>query len=189
MECGRHTSLAGYGLTSWFCFSPPLLTDNDFVFRWRHWDFVEVKGAKELLTGRKLWIHAGATEHVQGGIPKGNGHLVATHIDNGDEMGCEGSDDPICKVVTMIVGITKLVLDVLLCDRAACEVRDLIVFALEDWRDVSGLEAFVGFVISFDKVMGMVAADWISKDCVGIIVIENENITHVAVGCNRKATW
>ena len=35
----------------------------------------------------------------------------------------------------------------------------------------------------------MVAVNWISKNGVGIIFIENEDITHVTVGGNRKSAW
>ena len=61
---------------------------------------------------------------------------------------------------------------------------------MEDRRAASSLKAFVAFVIAFHKVMDMAAADRFDKDgVVGVVVIENEDITHVAVGGNRKRTW
>ena len=104
-------------------------------------------------------------------------------------MGFECLDGSLCKVVTVIVGATELVLGVFLCDRAAEEVRNFIAKVLEDRRDASGVEAFVAFVIAFNKVMGMVAADRFSKDGVGVIVVEDEDVAHVAVGGDRELTW
>ena len=48
---------------------------------------------------------------------------------------------------------------------------------------------FVAFVIAFDKVMGMAAADRFSKDGVGVVVGENKDVTLVVVGGDRKLTW
>ena len=47
----------------------------------------------------------------------------------------------------------------------------------------------VAFVIVFNKVTGMAASDRLRKDSTGVVVIENEDVTHVAVGGDRKATW
>ena len=104
-------------------------------------------------------------------------------------MSFEGLDGPLCKVVKVIVGAAELVLNVFLCDGAAEEVRNFIVKALEDRCDASSLEAFVAFVIAFDKVMGTAAADRFSKDGVGVVVVENGDVTHVALGGDRKLTW
>ena len=117
------------------------------------------------------------------------GHLVITPVDNGDEVSFEGLDGPLCKVATVIVGVAELVLNVFLCDGAAEDVRNFIVKALEDRRDASVLEAFVAFVITFDKVMGVVAADRFSKDGVGVVIVENKDVAHVAVGGDRNTTW
>ena len=81
----------------------------------------------------------------------------------------------------MIVGIAELALDVF----SVMERRRV----LEDGCDASGLEAFVAFVIAFKKVMGMVTADRFSKDGAGIVVVENEDVTYVTVGGDRKLTW
>ena len=51
--------------------------------------------------------------------PQERGHLVVTPIDNGDEVRFEGLNDPLFKVVTVIIGVAELVLDVFLCDGAA----------------------------------------------------------------------
>ena len=62
--------------------------------------------------------------------PQGRGHSVITPIDDGDEVSFKGLDGPLCKVVTVIVGVAELVLDVFLCDGAAEKVRNFIVKAL-----------------------------------------------------------
>ena len=98
-------------------------------------------------------------------------------------------DGSLCKVVTVIVGVTELVLDVFLCDGLAEEFRNFIVKALEDRHDANGLEVFVAFIIAFNKVMGVAALDRSSKDGVGVAVVEDEDVTHVAVGGDRKLTW
>ena len=104
-------------------------------------------------------------------------------------MGFEGLDDLLCKVVTVSVGVTELVLDVFLYDEAAEEVRSLIVEALEDRRNASGFKPFVAFVIAFNKMMGVAALDRFSKDDVGAVAVEDEDVAHVAVGGDRKCTW
>ena len=40
-----------------------------------------------------------------------------------------------------------------------------------DLCDAISLEAFVAFVIAFDKVMGVAAADGFSEDGVGVVVV------------------
>ena len=90
-----------------------------------------------MFVSRKLWIDAGATDHVEGSVdlweelsPQGMEYSVITTIDDGDEVSFEGMDDPIGKVVTVILGIAELALDVFLCDGAAEEVRNFIVKTL-----------------------------------------------------------
>ena len=55
--------------------------------------------------------------------------MIVTSVDDGDEVGLEGLNGALCKVVTVIVGVVELVLDVLLCDGAAEVVRNFIVNA------------------------------------------------------------
>ena len=76
-------------------------------------------------------------EHVQGSIglweeltPQERRHSIVTSVDDGDELGLEGLDGALCKVVTVIVGVAEEVLDVLFCDGAAEEVRNFIVKVL-----------------------------------------------------------
>ena len=38
--------------------------------------------------------------------PQRRRHLVITSVDDGDEVGFEGLDDSLCKVVTVIVDVT-----------------------------------------------------------------------------------
>ena len=60
---------------------------------------------------------------------------------------------------------------------------------MENGRDASGVEAFVAFVIAFNKVMGMGAADRFSKDGIEIVVVEYKDVAHVSVGGYRESTW
>ena len=64
-----------------------------------------------------------------------------------------------------------------------------VVKALEDGHDASSVEAFVAFVIAFNKVMGVAALDRFSKDGVGVEAVEDEDVAHVTVGGDRKLTW
>ena len=51
------------------------------------------------------------------------------------------------------------------------------------------MEAFVAFVIAFNKVMGMTAADGFSKNGVGVVAVEDKDVSHVSVGGDRESTW
>ena len=37
--------------------------------------------------------------------------------------------------------------------------------------------------------MGVAAVDGLHKDCVGVVVVEDEDVAHVAVGGDRESTW
>ena len=45
--------------------------------------------------------------------------MILASVDDRDEVGFEGLDGALCKVVTVIVGVAELALDVFLCDGAA----------------------------------------------------------------------
>ena len=51
------------------------------------------------------------------------------------------------------------------------------------------MKAFVAFVLALNKVMGVAAPDLFSKYGVGVIVIEDKDVAHVAVGGERESTW
>ena len=51
------------------------------------------------------------------------------------------------------------------------------------------MEAFVAFVTSLNKVMGVAAADGFSKDGVGVVAVEYEDVAHVAVEGDRELAW
>ena len=51
------------------------------------------------------------------------------------------------------------------------------------------MEAFVTFVIAFNKVMGMAAVDRFSKDGVGGVVVEYKDVARVSMGGYRELTW
>ena len=46
----------------------------------------------------------------------------------------------------------------------------------------------VAFVIAFNKVVGVAAADRFSKYGVGVVVLEYKDVAHVSVGGYRKST-
>ena len=46
--------------------------------------------------------------------PQRRGQSIITPIDDGDEVSFEGLDGPLCKVVTVIVGVAELVFDLVL---------------------------------------------------------------------------
>ena len=60
---------------------------------------------------------------------------------------------------------------------------------MEDGRDASGVEGFVAFVLAFNKVMGVVAADRLSKDDIGVVVVEDKDVAHISVGGDGESTW
>ena len=41
--------------------------------------------------------------------PQGRRHSIVPSVDDGDEVGFEGLDGLLCKVVTVIVGVAELV--------------------------------------------------------------------------------
>ena len=51
------------------------------------------------------------------------------------------------------------------------------------------MEAFVAFVIAFNNVMGMAAADRFSKYGVGVGVVEYKDVAHVSVRIYGESTW
>ena len=62
--------------------------------------------------------------------PQRRRHTVVAAVDDGDEVGFEGLNGALCKVVAVIVGVAELVFDVFLCGGAAKKVRKFIVKAL-----------------------------------------------------------
>ena len=51
------------------------------------------------------------------------------------------------------------------------------------------MQVVVAFVITLDKAVGMAAPDGFSKYGVGVVVIEDKDIAHIAVGSDRESTW
>ena len=51
------------------------------------------------------------------------------------------------------------------------------------------MKVVVPFVIALNKVVGMAAPDGFSKYGVGVGVIEDKDVAHIAVGGDRESTW
>ena len=47
----------------------------------------------------------------------------------------------------------------------------------------------VASIVSFNEVVRLATLDWMDKDRVGIIIIEEKDIVHVFCGGKRKMPW
>ena len=71
----------------------------------------------------------------------------------------------------VIVGISKMILEIFGGDDCKRGVRDLVVKFVKDWIDSSSLQFGVASIVPFDKEVYLPTLDWMGKDCVGIMVI------------------
>ena len=82
----------------------------------------------------------------------------------------------------VIVGINKLILEVLGTDGHTHGVRDLVVEFVKDWIDSRSLQFGVASIAPFDEVVCLPTLDWMDMDCVGIMIVEEKDIVYTTGG-------
>ena len=88
----------------------------------------------------------------------------------------------------VIVSIGKLILEVLGSDGGMHGVGDLIVEFVQDWVDSCGLQFCIASVVPLNDVIGLPTHDWMDKDGVGVMIVEEEDIVHTNGGGEGKTS-
>ena len=92
-------------------------------------------------------------------------------------------------VCMVIVGISELILELLGGDGCAHGIGDLVVKFVKDLIDPCSLQFCIASVVPFNKVVGLPALDRMNKDCIGVMIIEEEDIVHTTSGGEWKTAW
>ena len=78
----------------------------------------------------------------------------------------------------VIVGISELMLEILCGEGRTHGVRDLVVKFVKDWVDSCSLQFGVASIVPFNEVVRLPTFDWMDKDCVGIVIVEEKDIVY-----------
>ena len=88
----------------------------------------------------------------------------------------------------VIVSISELILELLGSDGHAHGIGDLVVKFVKDGIDSRSLQFCIASVVSLNEVVGLPDLDRIYKDCVGVMIVEEEHIVHNTSRGEGKAT-
>ena len=89
-------------------------------------------------------------------------------------------------VCTVIVGIGELILEVLGGDGHVYGVGDLVVEFVKDWDDPYSLQFGIASIVPLNEVFCLPALNWMDKDCIGVMIIEEKDIVHTMCGGKWK---
>ena len=86
-------------------------------------------------------------------------------------MAFERPDCAFSKVVAMIVGICKLIVELFGFDGCNKFLGNFVVKSLEGWNDSCLFKLVVAKVVASNEVVGLSAFDGHSKDCIAIVIV------------------
>ena len=89
----------------------------------------------------------------------------------------------------VIMGVSKLILEIFGGDGRTHGVRDFVVEFVKSWIDSCSLQLGVASIVPLNEVVGMSTLDWMDKDCIGIMVVEEKDIAHTTCGGEWKMPW
>ena len=86
-------------------------------------------------------------------------------------MAFERPDCAFSKVMKMIVGICKLIVELFGFDGCNELLGNFVVKSLESWNDSCLFKLVVAKVVASNEVVGLSAFDGCCKDCIAVIII------------------
>ena len=82
----------------------------------------------------------------------------------------------------VIMGIGELILEILGGDGRAHGVEDLIGGFVKDWVDPCSLQFCIASIVPLNEVFCLPVLDWMNKDCVRVMIVEEKDIVHTTCG-------
>lgn len=104
-------------------------------------------------------------------------------------MGFEGLDSSLCNILLVVICVTDLVFQFLFLDAFDHFFGHFVVKSLYDRVNSSFLEFFVACIVAFNEVSSALGFDRFSKNGIGIVIIQDEDVVVISGGRYRKTTW
>ena len=97
-------------------------------------------------------------------------------------MAFEHLDRAFSKVVMMIVGIYKLIVELFGFDGCNEFLGNFLVKSLESWNDSCLFKLVVAQVVASNEVAGLSAFDGRCQDCIAVVIVQDKNLFVASTG-------
>ena len=156
---------------------------------------VEVKLAQDLVVSGEFGVDPGGPEQVECDdglweklIPETSRESLISSVQNGSEVIFKSADSTLRWIVTVVMESHQLVFEVLLFNFVEEVLGGFIVQALVDGGNAGLSELLVAGFLPKDEIVRFPAFNWASKDSIGVIVVEEEDVVVSKEGLKWELT-